>query len=176
MLRRFLILWLFPLCAFAQQSGYNGYGSCYQTLGEAVTAAAKFTNGAGYCVAGNCRVLSYVPATFIAQIIDGTNIRQYSIPPCSTTTTFATLPSGVLPSPWYGTDPGTVSQCGGTTSTSGGISSSSGSTSVVASLGGWSMTVEEGIQIAAAIVGLVAVAAVWKALISTASQPEREEV
>lgn len=127
-MRLFIVLFsLLSLPVFAD-SGYNGFGFCYQSLGEAVTAAAKYTNGAGYCVNGNCRILSYVPATFKAQVIDGGQIREYSIPPC-TANTFSTLPTGVMPSPWYGSDPGTVSACGGTVAGSGGISGSSGSVS-----------------------------------------------
>ena len=100
------------------QAGYSpGTALCFAELGEAVTSRAGSS-----CSSGSCRLLSYSPSNGAAIVIVGSSISTYSIAPCATVN--ASLSSGVVSTPWYGSDPGTVSSCGSTVNASGGISGS----------------------------------------------------
>lgn len=162
-----MVKFLFVLVAFLSAPAFAGYsatGYCYATLQEAASRAFYYYNGSGQCAAGDCRILSYVPTSGTAQVISNGQIKELVVPPCEVVN--ATLPSYIQPSPWYGSDPGTVSACGSTVNTNGGITGSGGGPST-ATLIGWSMTAEEGAQIGVAVVSLFALAAVFKVLSKT---------
>lgn len=106
------------LCSGAAQAGYSpGNSSCFAELGEAITSRAGSA-----CSSGSCRLLSYSPSNAAAVVIIGAGLANYSISPCETIN--AVLPSGSVSTPWYGSDPGTVSSCGSTVNTNGGLSGS----------------------------------------------------
>lgn len=159
-----LLLLLVAFLSAPAFAGYSATGNCYATLQEAASRAFYYYNASGQCASGDCRILSYVPTSGTAQVISNGQIKELVIPVCDVVN--ATLPSYIQPSPWYGSDPGTVSACGSTVNTSGGIGGSSGGSST-ATLVGWSMTADEGAQIGVAVVGLFALAAVFKVLSKT---------
>lgn len=159
----FFVLSLLGPSAFA---GYQGYSSCYATLGEAVTKVAYlFTS---QCGSGNCRILSYVPVTGQAQVIVGGSIQTFTVTSCASAT--VPLDGGLVATPFYASDTGTVSACGATVSGAGGVSGGSGGG--VATLAGWSMTAEEGAMIGVAVASLFALAGVWRVLQSRDSESE----
>lgn len=151
----FFALSLLGPSAFA---GYQGYSNCYATLGEAVTKVAYlFTS---QCGSGNCRILSYVPVTGQAQVIVGGSIQTFTVTSCAADP--VPLDGGLVATPFYASDSGTVSACGATVSGSGGVSGGSGGGA--ATLAGWSMSSEDGALLGVAIAGLFALAAVWRLL------------
>lgn len=153
-------LFLFVAClSFPVFAGYSGNGQCFATIQEAVSRVAYYHNG--ICTTGDCRILSYVPTSGTAQVISQASILALSVSPCEAPD--SVLPAYILPTPWYGSDPGTVSACGSTVNTTGGVSGGSAAGGAV-QLAGWSMTPEEGAQIGVAVVSLFALAAVFKVL------------
>jgi hypothetical protein len=126
--RLFLIVLFF--LSGAVQAGYSTNGSCYETIQEAVSRAAYYKNG--ICVSGDCRILSYVPTSSTAQVISQGVIVPLTITSCSVVD--STLPAYIQPSPWFGSDPGTVSACGSTVNTNGGVSGTGSGSSAVTEL------------------------------------------
>lgn len=151
----FFVLSLLGPSAFA---GYQGYSSCYATLGEAVTKVAYLYTG--QCATGSCRILSYVPVSGQAQVIVGGSIQSFTVTPCSSAP--VPLDSGLVATPFYASDSGTVSACGATVSGAGGVSGGTGGGT--ATLSGWSMSAEEGALIGVAVTALFALAATWRML------------
>lgn len=147
------------LISSSAHAGYSFSGYCFASLSEAVTINAASYNGSGWCQTGSCRILSYVPATQQATVINGTGLIPLSIAPCDNVT--ATLPSYMVPTPWYGSDPGTVSACGQTVSSGGGITGSSGG---VLSIPVFDLTLDQARNIAQSILYLWAIAFVFRML------------
>jgi hypothetical protein len=139
-------------------AGYSpGTASCFEELGAAVTSRAG-----SQCSSGGCRILSYSPSNAVATVISGSTVYSYTVSVCDSVN--SVLPSSAVITPWYGSDPGTVSACGSVVNTVGGVS---GSSSGVVQLAGWSMTADEGALIGVSVVSLFAVAAVFKVLSKT---------
>lgn len=141
-------------------AGYSATGNCYATLSEAASRAAYYYNGSGQCASGDCRILSYVPTSGTVQVISNGQILGLTIPACDIAN--STLPSYIQPSPWYGSDPGTVSACGSTVQTTGGIAGSGGSG--VSELVPFSMSLADAQSLAASILGIWAIAFVFKSV------------
>lgn len=156
---RVLVFFLLVLLGPSALAGYQGYSSCYETLGEAVTKVAYiFTS---QCGSGNCRILSYVPVTGQAQVIVGGSIQTFTVTSCASAT--VPLDSGLVATPFYASDSGTVSACGATVSGSGGVSGSSGSG--VVSLHPFDMSIEDAQKIIGAVLLLWAGAWCYRAII-----------
>lgn len=163
---RVLVFFLLVLLGPSAFAGYQGYSSCYETLGEAVTKVAYlFTS---QCGSGNCRILSYVPVTGQAQVIVGGSIQTFTVTSCASLP--VPLDSGLVATPFYASDSGTVSACGATVSGAGGVSGGSGGG--VVTLSGWSMSPEEGAMIGVAVATLLALAATWRILQSRHSDSD----
>lgn len=114
-----LLFAVLVLASGAAQAGY-GYGVyCWGTLNEAVAVYAKVNWNAT-----SIRILSYTPTTGNVQVVFNNNISAMSILPCDLVNT--TDMYGATPTPWYGSDPGTVSACGSPVSPAGGVTGSGG--------------------------------------------------
>lgn len=147
-------------------SGYSpGTSLCFAELGEAVTSRAG-----SLCVSGACRILSYSPSNAAAIVISGSTISTYSISPCANVNTV--LPASSAPTPWYGTDPGTVSACGSIVQTSGGIAGSGGSG--ISELVPFSMSVSDAQSIAVSILFIWAIAFAYKLLYRVLNHDDNE--
>lgn len=161
-----LLLAVFSSLTFA---GYAGNGQCYSTIQEAVSRAAYYKDGA--CTSGDCRILSFVPASGTAQVISQGSIIALSISPCDVVD--STLPTYIQPSPWYGSDPGTVSACGSTVQTTGGVAGSGGG-SGVSELVPLSMSVADAQTLAASILGIWAIAFGFKSIYRILNDDDNE--
>lgn len=155
--KRIFVTFILCLLATGARAGYQGYGKCFDSLGEAVTSIAYVFNGA--CGSGSCRILSYVPVTGAAQVIVGGMITTYTISSCSAA--ISPLDAGLVATPWYASDSGAVSACGSTVAASGGVSGSGGGS---AQLVGWSMTPEDGAAIGISVAGMFVLAAIFRQL------------
>lgn len=163
------------LCAISSFSfaGYSATGNCYATLSEAASRAAYYYNASGQCASGDCRILSYVPTSGTAQVISNGQIRELVVPVCEVVN--ATLPSYIQPSPWYGSDPGTVSACGSTVNTNGGISGSGSGASGPVELLPFSISLLDAQTLVVSILMLWAVAWIFKAITRALRVDERDE-
>ncbi|MDX9943768.1 MAG: hypothetical protein RBS35_03130 [Azonexus sp.] len=77
------------------------------------------------------------------------------------------------PSPWYGSDPGTVSACGSTVQTTGGVAGSGGG-SGVSELVPLSMSVADAQTLAASILGIWAIAFGFKSIYRILNDDDNE--
>lgn len=167
---------LFILVAFLSAPAFAGYSAtanCYATLPEAASRAAYYYNGSGQCASGDCRILSYVPTSGTAQVISNGQILGLTIPACDVVN--STLPSYIQPSPWYGSDPGTVSACGSTVQTNGGIAGSGSGSSGPVELLPFSISVADAQNVLVAILMLWAIAWIFKALSRALRVDERDD-
>jgi hypothetical protein len=166
----------FLLIAFLSAPVFAGYGSaynCYATLGEAASRTMYYFNGSGLCGSGQCRILSYVPVSGEVQLIADGYVRSLSVPPCDPVD--SVLPSFIQPSPWYGSDPGTVSACGSTVQTNGGISGSGSGSSGPVELLPLSISVADAQNVLVAILMLWAIAWIFKAISRALRVDERDD-